>query len=975
MNIANGGNVIYHFTGDKSNLDKTTNSVTSSFKGLTKSLLAVTGITKAVSAGFNLIKNSMGDAISRYDTLKNFPKVMSNLGIASKDATKSITKMSNKLAGLPTTLDQGALAVQRFTSANGDVKKSTNLFLALNNAILAGGASSEIQANALEQLSQAYSKGKPDMMEWRSAMTAMPAQLKQVATAMGYINADELGEDLRKGNVSMDEFMDTIVELNEKGLPGFKNFETQARNSTGGIATSITVAKTQVVKGVASMIEGLNTSLKKSGFGSISDIITKMGKTAKKVLDDMGKRLAKVNFKKLISDVKKLIPLIKVVGVSFASWKIGNTLKDFNSKLSLAKKGLSLFSSAVAKTKSQQGLLSTVIGKSTTVLKSFSSTTGATTSATKILTSALGSTSSIMAALPFVGAVAGAGLLAYGIYKVVNSTDEYIKKANQQIAVSKKVIENQQKANEEMNKTISSKGAEMQYYENLRIELQSIVDENGHIKQGYEERAKTITGVLASALGVEANIVDGVIQGYQEYNKAVDQSIEKKKAKIILDEQEKQYSEAIKNQASETKKMAKAQQEVEKWERKIAEARKELNKIDKNSFDSKSRIDELTKQITNYTDYLEKEKKVYKTSKTAFEEYANDIIVYEKNLANFNAGNYNQMITDVQGYVANLSNNLEKKKKITESDLLDEEATLNALKKMKKKTNSDIYDEEIRATEERIKVKQSELGTIKTQISEERNTWIVGTQQTLSQLTGQTIKFKDLGNGFVQAYVDGQKAGAPVAYNNLETFAGNITKSLNKNAVNSSKEAKTLVKKYADNLANGDSKKKTQEKGKQIADSTLKGISSKQSSFKTQGYQSAKGVAEGATSSKSLSTLYSSGVRMAKELEKGYKSAAKIHSPSKLFADLSAYIPMGVAKGIYSNIGAVTNAMKSMVSSMSSSFNISPQLASTSSLHYSPNVIVNNQMNMTTDPLGQVVGQIKTFANGSQNDYNYGMGA
>ena len=91
--------------------------------------------------------------------------------------------MSDKLSGLPTTLDQGASAVQRFTSANGDVEKSTDLFLALNNAILAGGASTEIQATALEQMSQAYAKGKPDMMEWRSLMTAMPAQLKQVADA------------------------------------------------------------------------------------------------------------------------------------------------------------------------------------------------------------------------------------------------------------------------------------------------------------------------------------------------------------------------------------------------------------------------------------------------------------------------------------------------------------------------------------------------------------------------------------------------------------------------------------------------------------------------------------------------------------------------------------------------------------------------------------------------------------------------
>lgn len=254
-----------------------------------KNIVVGLGITKLISAGINQINSSLDGAIARYDTLNNFPKVMSNLGIASDEAQKSIDKMSDKLSGLPTTLDQGAMAVQRFASANGNVEKSTDIFLALNNAILAGGASTEIQASALEQLSQSYAKGKPDMMEWRTAMTAMPAQLKQVATAMGYVDADALGEALRTGKVSMDEFMDTIVKLNTEGLEGFENFETQARNSTGGIATSIQVAKTQVVKGVTDIIEALNVKLQELGIGSISDIISDIGKKAKNGLDMIAK--------------------------------------------------------------------------------------------------------------------------------------------------------------------------------------------------------------------------------------------------------------------------------------------------------------------------------------------------------------------------------------------------------------------------------------------------------------------------------------------------------------------------------------------------------------------------------------------------------------------------------------------------------------------------------------------------------------
>ena len=306
--MAYAGKLTYKTELDTSGVQKSGNTI--------KSIIAGLGITKVISMAMGEISNSIDGAISRYDTLNNFPKVMSNLGIASEEADKSIKKMSDKLSGLPTTLDQGASAVQRFTSVNNDINKSTDIFLALNNAILAGGASSEIQASALEQLSQAYAKGKPDMMEWRTAMTAMPAQLKQVANAMGYVNADELGEALRNGTVSMDDFMDAIVKLNSEGVDGFQNFEEQARNSTGGIATSITVAKTQVVKGVTDLIESINKGLQDANLPSISEIISTIGQKAKEVLDNIGSKIPSViSFMvNLYNAIQPYLPLLEAFG-------------------------------------------------------------------------------------------------------------------------------------------------------------------------------------------------------------------------------------------------------------------------------------------------------------------------------------------------------------------------------------------------------------------------------------------------------------------------------------------------------------------------------------------------------------------------------------------------------------------------------------------------------------------------------------
>lgn len=272
-----GAEVLTRFKADTKDFDSKTKSVSASISSVAKGVLAATGITKAFSAAWDMVRSSMDGAISRYDTMNNFPKVMSNLGIAADDAQKSIDLMSDKLTGLPTTLDEGALAVQRFTSANNDVKKSTDMFLAVNNAILAGGAGAQIQSSALEQLSQAYAKGKPDMMEWRTITMAMPAQLKQIATAMGYVNADELGVALREGTESMDDFMNTIVDLNTKGLDGFQNFEEQARNATNGIQTAMKNMKSRTVQGVTAMIEAVDKGLEEADLGNIATMLENIG--------------------------------------------------------------------------------------------------------------------------------------------------------------------------------------------------------------------------------------------------------------------------------------------------------------------------------------------------------------------------------------------------------------------------------------------------------------------------------------------------------------------------------------------------------------------------------------------------------------------------------------------------------------------------------------------------------------------------
>lgn len=246
---------------------------------LVRALMGLSVVQKVVG----MVSNSIDSAISRMDTMNNYPKVMSNLGINNEQSEASIQILSDGLKGLPTALNDAASAVQRFTASNNSIGYSTKMFLALNNAILAGGQSTDIQKTALEQISQAYSKGKPDMMEWKALQAAMPAQLQQIAKAMNKTEA-QLGEGLRNGKISMSDFMDMVIQLNEKGANGFQSFAEQAKNATGGFATSIANMKTSVIRGVTNMMNSINKSLEKAGLPNMQKMITNFGITMENML-------------------------------------------------------------------------------------------------------------------------------------------------------------------------------------------------------------------------------------------------------------------------------------------------------------------------------------------------------------------------------------------------------------------------------------------------------------------------------------------------------------------------------------------------------------------------------------------------------------------------------------------------------------------------------------------------------------------
>jgi tape measure domain-containing protein len=244
---------------------------------------AVMGVASSVAtSAFSAIGNSMGQAISRVDQLNNFPKVMQNLGYSSEDASRSIQTMSNAIDGLPTSLDTLSGMTQQLAPLCSNLDEATNISIALNNAMLAGGKSSEDVSRAMTQYTQALSKGKPDLMDWRTLQEVMPGQLNQIAQAMlgAGKNSNDLYEELKNGTLSMTDFNNAVLKLNSEGLDGFASFEQQARDATQGIGTALSNVRNRLAKAGETLINAFGATRIS---GAINAVTSSFGVIANKI--------------------------------------------------------------------------------------------------------------------------------------------------------------------------------------------------------------------------------------------------------------------------------------------------------------------------------------------------------------------------------------------------------------------------------------------------------------------------------------------------------------------------------------------------------------------------------------------------------------------------------------------------------------------------------------------------------------------
>lgn len=444
---------------------------------------------KAVSSAMNLVSQSMDKAIDRFDTLQRFPKVMKSLGHSSKDVASSTKLLAEGIEGLPTTLDTVVGTTQKLTSMTGDLKKSTKLTLALNNAFLASGASTEDAARGLQQYSQMLSAGKVDMQSWKTLQETMPYALQKTAESFGFAGASaqkDFYSALQDGKITFDDFSKRLIELN-KGTNGFAEM---AKKNSEGIKTSFGNIVNAVAKGIANVI---------AEFDKMSKAVT--GKSIAQNLDSI-KGAVNSAFNAIISVIRGATPVVKslVSVLGFLKPVLDPLISVFTGVVG----AVLLFKGAMLGLSIIKGIGS-LIGTLITSLVSLTSTSLVATGATTGLAGALASLSS------------------GGVFLVVGAIAGLVSWLTQESEASKEA----KAKNEEFKRSLDdlhesvNKGNEA--YKDRRNEIQATAEDNERLVRKIDElnAVENKTAAQKKELASAAETLNSRIEGLNiQYDKA-----------------------------------------------------------------------------------------------------------------------------------------------------------------------------------------------------------------------------------------------------------------------------------------------------------------------------------------------------------------------------------------------------------------------------------------------------------------------
>lgn len=492
--------------------------------------------TEALGGVLDLAASSGMDLAEASDMVTDY---MSAFGMEASESAYFADLLSYAQSNANTTAEGLGEAFKNcaanMNAAGQDVETTTALLSSMANQGLKGSEAGTALTAVMRDMTSKMEDGAIAIGE--TSVKVQDAQgnyrdltdiLKDVESAV-----DGMG-DAEKSTALMATFTsDSIKGLNlmlNAGVDSAADFEEQLRNATG---TAKDMSKTMNdnlsgdITALNSKLEGIKITIYESMAPALRDAIAKISEVLDTVdWEEKGEQIGELTvkavefFSKVLDNADGIKDVLTAVGsVLVTAFAVQKVITFASTISSLYKTFVTLKTATEAATTSQL-----------------------------LLNAAQAATPIGLVTAAVAGLAAGLIYLASKSKEAKTATEtltEYEQKEIDKIYELKDAYEEVSNAR---NESISGINTEYGYYQTLADELDSLVDANGQVKDGYEDRVNFILTTLNEAVGTEMELVDGVIQNYQEEKQAIEELIETKKAQAILSASEDAYTQAIQNQ-------------------------------------------------------------------------------------------------------------------------------------------------------------------------------------------------------------------------------------------------------------------------------------------------------------------------------------------------------------------------------------------------------------------------------------------
>lgn len=610
-------------------------------------------------------------------TVDGTSEQMANLKQGIRDMSKELPTSATEISAVAEAAGQLGIQTDNilsFSKVMIDMGNSTNLSSDEAATALAKFANiTNMSANDYNKLGSVivdlgnnFATTEKDIVEMGTRLAATgeltglsQAQIMSLATAMSSV-----GLEAEAGGSAMSKLLKSIQLATETGSDDLKTFASVANMSVSDFKKSFSE---DAVKALTAFISGLNDT-ERNGKSAIA-ILDNMGITEVRMSNtilslanssgllnnaiDIGNKAWEENtaltneankrYETTESKLKTTINKLKDFGTT-----IGNKLlPSFNRILDSSDKWLKklekmddatldniirigLFVAAAGPVLKIFGKLGSAIGTVIKTTGQFSQAIAVVKTGTKSTSASVNSLASGIKGLisPFGVATLALSSFAVGISLVSQKVKEEAKETQSFIKSLEDSVNTRKNSIDIINEQQSANLAEIGNVQRLYSELNNLVESNGKVKEGYESRVKFILNQLNNALGTEYELNNDIITSYNDMRLSIDKLIDKKKAQLILEANEEEYKEAIKNKTQATKDYIKTQD-------KLSEAIKNYNELNedykKGFVGSKYSIIEGELKLKEYKDQVEQLSSLYKEQKSQLQKYSEALVKFEKN--------------------------------------------------------------------------------------------------------------------------------------------------------------------------------------------------------------------------------------------------------------------------------------------------------------------------------------------------------